>query len=60
MAAAVDLDVLQPLNVRLRVAEHFALKLHVAAHHRGAVSWEAGLKDRPVGGAFCEMGITAN
>lgn len=52
LAAAVDLDVLQPLDVRLRVAEHFALKLHVAAHHCGAVCWEAGLKDRPVWGAF--------
>lgn len=59
VAAAVDLDVLQPLDVRLRVAEHFALELHVAAHHRGTVSREAGLKDRPVGGAFCEMGMTA-
>lgn len=60
VAAAVDLDVLQPLDVRLRVAEHFALELHVAAHHCGAVCWEAGLKDRPVRGAFCRMEMRRN
>lgn len=51
--APVDLDVLQPLDVRLRVTEHFTLELHVAAHHYGAVSRQAGLQDRPVGGALC-------
>lgn len=56
MVAAVDLDVLQPLDVRLRVAEHLALKLHVAAHHHGPVGWQAGLQDGPVGGALCEEG----
>lgn len=52
-SAPVELDVLQPLDVRLRVAEHFALKLHVAAHHCGAVSGQAGLQDGPVGRALC-------
>lgn len=60
VAAAVDLDVLQPLDVRLRVAEHFALELHVAAHHCGAVGGEAGLEDRPVWGAFCRMRMRRN
>lgn len=52
-SAPVDLDVFQPLDVRLRIAEHLALKLHVAAHHCGAVSRQAGLQDWPVGGALC-------
>lgn len=51
-AAAVDLDVFQPLDVRLRVAEDLALKRHVAAHHRRAVGGQAGLQDGPVGGAL--------
>lgn len=42
-SAPVDLNVLQPLDMRLRVAEHLALKLHVAAHHCGAISWQASL-----------------
>lgn len=60
LAAAVDLDVLQPLDVGLRVAEHFALELHVAAHHCGAVCWEAGLKNRPVWGALCRVEMRRN
>ena len=51
--APVDLDVLQPLDVSLRVADHLALKLHIAAHHCGAISWQAGLQDRPVRRALC-------
>lgn len=50
--AAVDLDVLQPLDVRLRVAEDLALKSHIAAHHRRAVGGQAGLEDGSVGGAL--------
>lgn len=43
----------QPLNVRLRVTEHLALELHVAAHHCSAISWQAGLQDWPVRRALC-------
>lgn len=52
-SAPVQLDVLQPLDVRLRVAEHLALELHVAAHHGGAVGGQPGLQDGSVGGALC-------
>lgn len=44
----VHLNVLQPLDVRLRVAEHFAHKLHVAANHRRAVSRQPRIQDGPV------------
>lgn len=52
-SAPVDLNVLQPLDVRQRVAGHLTLKRHVAAHHCGAVSRQAGLQDRPVEGGLC-------
>lgn len=51
-AAAVHLDVLQPLDVRLGVAEHLAHELHVASHHRRAIGWQTSLEDRSVGRAL--------
>lgn len=38
-SAAIHLDVLQPLDVWLGVAENLALKFHVAAHHNSSVGW---------------------
>lgn len=52
-AASIDHNVFQPLNVRLWVAEHFAFKLHVAAHHYGTIGRQTSLQDRPVWGALC-------
>lgn len=52
-SAPVDLNVLQPLDVRQRVAGHLTLERHIAAHHCGAVSRQAGLQDRPVEGGLC-------
>ena len=49
----VHLDVLEPLDVGLRVAEHLAHKLHVAANHRRAVSRQPRVQDGPVRGALC-------
>lgn len=50
--AAVLLHVLDPLDVGLRVAVHFANELHVATDHRGGVSRQPGLEDGPVRGAL--------
>ena len=52
-AAPVDLDVFEPLDVRLRVRKHFALELHITAHHSRAVRRESSLEDRPVRRALC-------
>lgn len=49
-AAAVDDDVLQPLNVGLGVAVHFAQQLHVTACHSCGVGRESRLQDGPVRG----------
>lgn len=53
VAAAVDLDVLQPLDVRLGVAVDLAVELHVAAHHHRLIGRQARLQDGPVWGALC-------
>lgn len=52
IAAAVDLDVFQPLDMRLGVAVHLTMKLHVAAHHHRLIGWQACLEDRPVRGTL--------
>ena len=49
-AAAVDDDVLQPLDVGLGIAVHLAEQFHVTAHHSRGVGWESCLKDGPVRG----------
>lgn len=51
--APVDLYMFQPLNVRLWVAEHFTLKVHITADHNRAIGWQASLQDWPVGRALC-------
>lgn len=48
VAAAVHLDVFEPLDVRLSVAVNLAVELHVAAHHHRLVGRQAGLQDGPV------------
>lgn len=48
LSAAVDRDVFEPLDVRLRVAEHSTHKRHVAANDRRLVSRQTGLQDGPV------------
>ena len=48
LSAAVDGDVFEPLDVRLRVAEHSAHKRHVATDDGGLVGRQTGLQDRPV------------
>lgn len=39
IAAAVDLNVFQPLDVRLGIAVDLTVELHVAAHHYRLVGW---------------------
>lgn len=39
VAAAVALDVFEPLNVRLSVAVHFTVELDVTSHDRCGVGW---------------------
>lgn len=51
-AAPVDLDVLQPLDVRLRVAENLTLKLHVTAHRDRPIGRQPRLQDRSVRRTF--------
>lgn len=46
--AAVDRDVFEPLDVRLRVAEHAANKRHIAANDCGLVGGQTELQERPV------------
>lgn len=53
VAAAVHLDVFQPLDVRLGVAVNLAVELHVAAHHHRLIGRQPRLEDGPVGGALC-------
>jgi len=53
MAAAVHHNVLQPLDVRLRVAEHAAHEVHVASDHSRLIGRQPGLQERPVGGPLC-------
>lgn len=48
LSAAVDRDVFEPLDVRLRVAEHSTHERHVAADDCGLVSWQPGLQDGSV------------
>ena len=52
LPAAVDHDVFEPLDVRLRVAEHPAHELHVGPNHHRLVGGQPGLQDRPVGGTL--------
>lgn len=52
VAAAVHLDVFQPLDVRLGVAVNFTVELHVAAERHRLIGRQAGLEDGPVGGAL--------
>lgn len=53
VAAAVHLDVLQPLDVRLGVAVNLAVELHITAHHHRLIGRQPRLEDGPVGGALC-------
>lgn len=39
VAAAVALDVFEPLNVRLSIAVHFTVELDVTSHDRCGVGW---------------------
>lgn len=55
LSAAIDGDVFEPPDVRLRVTEHAAHKLHVTADLRRLVGRQTGLQDRPVGGALCRV-----
>lgn len=48
VSAAVLSDVLQPLDVRLCVAVHFADKAGVLPDVYGGVGWETCLKNGPV------------
>lgn len=48
VAAAVDLDVFQPLDVRLGVTVNLTVELHVAAHHHCLIGRQASLEDGPV------------
>lgn len=52
VAAAVPLQVLEPLQVWLGVAVDFTVQLHVAAQPRRGVGRKSGLQDGPVGGAL--------
>lgn len=52
VAAAVHLDVFQPLDVRLGVAVNLTVELHVAAHHHRLIGRQARLEDGPVRGAL--------
>lgn len=53
VAAAVHLDVFQPLDVRLSVAVDLAMELHVTAHHNRLIGRQPRLEDGPVGGTLC-------
>lgn len=46
--AAVDHGVFEPLDVRLRVAEHAANKCHIAANDCGLVGGQTELQERSV------------
>ena len=59
VAAAVDLDVFQPLDVRLSVAVNLTVELHVAAHHYRLIGWQARLEDGSVRGALWERKTSA-
>lgn len=50
---AVDLDVLQPLDVGLRVTVHLTHELHIAAQGHRLVGRQSRLQDGPVRGALC-------
>lgn len=52
VAAAVDFDVFQPLDVRLGVTVNFTVKLDIAAKHHRLIGWQARLEDGPVRGAL--------
>lgn len=52
VAAAVDLDVFQPLDVRLGVAVDLTVELHVAAHLHRLIGRQACLEDGPVRGTL--------
>lgn len=53
VAAAVHLDVFQPLDVRLGVAVNLAVELHITAHHNSLIGRQPRLEDGPVGGTLC-------
>lgn len=53
VAAAVHLDVLQPLDVRLRVAVNLTVELHITAHLNRLIGRQPRLEDGPVGGTLC-------
>lgn len=59
LAAAVHLDVFQPLDVRLRVAVNLTMELHVTAHLHRLVGRQPRLEDGPVGGALCGGEVAA-
>lgn len=50
--AAVDLDVFQPLDVRLGVTVNLTVELHITAHHHCLIGWQTRLEDGPVRGAL--------
>lgn len=52
LSAAVDGDVFEPLDVRLRVAEYSTHEGHIAANHCGLVGRETRLQDGSVRGTF--------
>lgn len=54
LPAAVHRDVFEPLEVRLRVAEHAAHERHVAADDRRLIGRQAGLQDGSVRRALCK------
>lgn len=58
--AAVDDDVLQPLDVGLGVTVHLAQQLHIAANHSCGVGWEPRLQDGPVRGPLWGPGQAVN
>lgn len=58
--AAIDDDVLQPLDVGLGVAVHLAQQLHVAACHGCRVGREPRLQDGPVRGPLWGPGQAVN
>lgn len=58
--AAVDDDVLQPLDVGLGVTVHLAQQLHVAACHSCGVGREPRMQDGPVRGPLWGPGQAVN
>lgn len=45
---AVLFHMLDPLDMGLGIAVHFADELHIASNHSGGICWQPGLEDGPV------------